>query len=165
MWPVQLDTIFVIGLTRSRRHYTSESVHVELQAVGLLQFKNVLGSLPGRPPSLRFDDRVQLLLDVRGHLALVAADENLGAVLHPRVEVARLLVHAVLHVDLVGLVAREREIDSHEPAFFPRRQLRLVVVAPRARLIAEEEPVLSGRAGGVAFLEEGAERREPRAGT
>ena len=49
--------------------------------------------------------RVQLAIDVGGHAFLVAADEELGAVLEPRPEVARVLAHPVLDVDLGRLIA------------------------------------------------------------
>ena len=69
---------------------------------------------------------------------------------------------SVLHVDLRGLVARERGSERREqPRLGATLQFVAVEEVARRVLVAEEEPVLPGRAGGRALFEECAEGRAP----
>ena len=76
-----------------------------------------------------------------------------------------MLQHPRLHVNLLRLVAAEREVQPgqravalHRLKFFAEEKVR------RAALVAEEEPVLPRRARRAALFEERAERRDARAG-
>ena len=59
----------------------------------------------------------------------------------------------MLHVDAVGLITRERQVQPVEEAVVDHvLQIVSVVEVLAAPLIAEEEPVASGMAQGAAFL-------------
>jgi hypothetical protein len=49
---------------------------------------------------------------VLGHVPRVAADVEVRAVLQPRPEFLTLFEHAMLHVELEGLVAGERQVEA-----------------------------------------------------
>src|SRR5690606_14679830 len=138
-------------------------VNVALVALRLPARVEVFARLILGPPAGRPDDRQQLPFDVGRHPLLVAADEQLGAVLEPGPDVARLLAHAVLHVDLLRLIAREGEVQAQEAVALPRRQFLFVEELRGAVLFAEEEPVAPGRADRLPLLEKRAERSETRA--
>src|SRR5262249_15590657 len=82
------------------------------------------------------------------------------AVLEPGVQFAAALTDAVLHIDLVALVARDREMESrHRPALerlLPFDWIEKIAVELR---IAEQQPVAAVRAERGAFLHEAAEWR------
>ncbi len=73
-------------------------------------------------------------------------------------------LHPVLNVDLVRLIARERRVEPEQAVAHVAVQLGFVEEVGRASLLAEEQPVLSRRAGDAALLDERAERRESGAG-
>ena len=60
-------------------------------------------------------------MDVLGHRLLVAADVEVRAVLEPGVELGAALPHAVLDVDLLRLIARERDVDPAQHAVLQER--------------------------------------------
>src|SRR5690606_41611108 len=65
---------------------------------------------PRRSPDLAAmlgDDGLQCRIDVPGHAAGIAADIEAGARLQPGPQFPALFAHAVLHVDLLCLVAGE----------------------------------------------------------
>ncbi len=74
-------------------------------------------------------------------------------------------MHAVLHVDFLGLVAGEGGVEPGEEALgLHLGELFFVEEVGGFFLVAEEEPVLAGGAGDLALLEEGAEGRDAGAG-
>ena len=98
--------------------------------------------------------------DVLGHALGVAADIEVRALFHPGPEFGRVLAHAGLDIDLLGLIARESEIESRQQvATVPVDDLILVEKLRRALLIAEEQPVLPLCPARVAFFEASTERR------
>ena len=105
------------------------------------------------------------LLHILGHAQRVAADINVRAFLDPRPQIAPGLAHAVLHVDLLLAVARPGERQAREQAGGAHlAELLLVEEVVIAALMAEEQPVRPARLGGLALLQEGAERRDAGAG-
>ena len=83
--------------------------------------------------------------DVLGHAGGVAADVEVGAALEPGVELGGVLLHAVLDVDLVGLVAGEGGVEAGEEAVLVHgEELVFVEEVEGAALLAEEEPVVAG---------------------
>jgi len=74
--------------------------------------------------------------------------------LQPVIDLAAALAQAVLHVQLVRLVARERQVQAVELAA-PERVLPFALVEEAAVevLAAEEQPVAAGRTGLGAFLD------------
>ncbi len=102
---------------------------------------------------------MQCGVDVLGHAGGVAADVEVGARFQPGEEFGGVFLHPVLDVDLCRLVAGEGDIRGgpRQPAVCQRVQLLPVEEVAGGLLVAEEEPVLAVGAGGVAFLEEGAE--------
>src|SRR5208283_4633855 len=61
-------------------------------------------------------------MDVRGHGVDAAADVEVGPFLQPAVKLAALLQHAMLHVHLVALVAREGHVQPRQHAQFQPSQ-------------------------------------------
>src|SRR5262249_6854370 len=95
------------------------------------------------------------------HVLGVAADVEMRAVVEPIDEIVPRLPHAVLHVDLFGLIAREGEIDPAQRAIRERLlPFELIEEIVGEAAVAEEQPVASCRGGCTAFLYEGAERRD-----
>src|SRR5690606_34420473 len=89
-----------------------------------------------------------------------AADVEVRARLQPVVDLAAALAQALLDVDLLRLVAREREVQAVQFAVAQRfLPLGLVEEAGIEVLGAEEQPVAAARAGLRALLDEAAERR------
>jgi hypothetical protein len=80
-------------------------------AFGFLEVLDVgLGGFAGFR-AVFFDDGDERLVDVVGHADGIAADVEVGAFLQPGVEFRAVLDHAVLDVDLLRLVARERDVE------------------------------------------------------
>src|SRR5207248_10874785 len=83
------------------------------------------------------------------------------AVFQPRPQLGGVLEQTVLHVNLVVLVPREGGVEpGQETVAAIRGQLVLeqkIGLPPR---IAEEQPIAAARAGRLAFLQKGAERRD-----
>src|SRR5512138_2103543 len=98
-------------------------IDIELEPPRSLHCVDVLGRCLGRPTSLCLNDLRQGPLHVGGHTLLVAADEHLRAFLEPGEDVASLLAQAVLDVDLVRLIAGERQIETQHAALLPRGHL------------------------------------------
>ena len=99
-------------------------------------------------------------VDVLGHPARVAADVDVGAVLEPAKQLSGLLEHAVLHVDLFGLVAGKGCGQARERAAgLPGLDLVAVDEIAIRALVAEKQPVAAPGAGCDPFLDEGAEGR------
>ena len=84
-------------------------------------------------------------MHVTGHRLLIAADIEMRAVLEPREEVARLLVHAVLDVSLGAGIAREGNVEAGKNAFVqPLLPFDLVEEIAAEIALAEEEPRFAG---------------------
>lgn len=100
-------------------------------------------------------------MHVLRHARGIAADVEMRAVFQPRVQFARLFAQAVLHVDLAGLIAREREVEAMQRAalecVLPLDLVEEILAGVR---VAEEQPVATGGGDGFALLHEGAERRD-----
>src|SRR5277367_1828843 len=110
-------------------------------------------------------DKDERRLHVRSHAARVAAYVDIGAPLDPRVQLGRLLLHPMLHVDSLRSVTREREIKAMQ-LLFRQRLLPLDLVEEfGAKVpIGEEQPVSTTRSRRRAMLDEGPERRNSGAG-
>ena len=86
-------------------------------------------------------DAAQGGIDVLGHPRGVAADVEVRAVLQPAPQVGGVFHHAVLHVDLAGLVARERGVQPGQRAVAqPGFEFGAVEEIVGAVLVAEEQP-------------------------
>src|SRR5664280_3323583 len=84
----------------------------------------------------------------------------------PRPQLERVFNQAILNVNFLRLVAREREVEPREKIIFPPRgELFLVKKICRASLVTKEQPVFPFRAGGLTFFEKSAERCDTRAGS
>src|SRR5690606_13480325 len=140
-------------------HYSL--IHVAAVAFGGLEGVDVGGGVLDGIAAVFGHDVVQGLIHVLGHALGVAADVEVPAGFEPRPEFGAGLAHAVLHVELVGLVAGKGGVDAGEQAgFLPGADLVLIKVVGGGVLVAEEQPVAAGGGGGGAFFEEGAERRD-----
>src|SRR5665213_1187591 len=135
------------------------SINVLLEPALFLQLSDKGHGLVGRTRAELRDDVDQRALDILGHALGIAADVDVGALCQPRPQLAADLAHAILHVELLVAVARPRQ---RQPRQQPRRLHRVELVGieevAAAALMAEEQPVLSGRAGRAAVVQEGAER-------
>ena len=108
------------------------------------------------------EERVFYIL---GHTGSVAADVEVCASFKPLVELFCALLHAILDVDLAGLVAGEGSVEAGEhPVFVHGLELIFVEVVHGFALFAEEEPVIAFLTGGLAFFKEGAEGGDTGAG-
>ncbi|CAB3833067.1 hypothetical protein LMG26842_01935 [Achromobacter dolens] len=102
---------------------------------------------------------------VLGHAFGIAADIEMRALLQPRPELRAVLAHAVLHVDLGRLVARERQVQPCQQAVIAQRLQFVAIVEIAGRVpLAEKQPVAAAIAARPPFLQEGAERRHAGAG-
>ncbi len=113
------------------------------------------------------NDFAQRGVDIGGHARGITADVEVRAVLDPVVEFATAPAQRVLDVDLLGLVAREREVEPLQRAGLERLlPLELVEKVAAEMRIAEEQPVATrcSRTRFGAFLDEAAERRHASAG-
>ena len=100
-----------------------------------------------------------------GHPGGVTADVEVRAVVEPAPHVGAVVEHLVLHVDPVGLVAGERQVQPVEEAVASHvLEIVSVVEVFAAVLVAEEQPVATGVAERTTLLQEAAERRDARAG-
>ena len=103
----------------------------------------------------------QRRIHVPRHAGRIAADVEMRPLLQPAPQVGGRLQHAVLHVQLVRLVARERGIQPRQrPILVPRCQFCFVQKIRGAVAFAEDQPGLAARAGRRAVRQEGAERRD-----
>ncbi|CAK0117384.1 Uncharacterised protein [Burkholderia pseudomallei] len=110
------------------------------------------------------DDRLQRRVDVLRHARRVAAHVEMRALLEPCPQRRPLLEHAVLHVDLLRLVARERDIEPREEAVRAHlRELVAVIEIGVRVLLAEEQPIAPLRAARAALVQKAPERRDARA--
>ncbi len=100
------------------------------------------------------DDLVEGGVDVAGHGGGIAAHVEVSSGLEPPEQVGAVLAHAVLDVDLVLLVAGERQVEAVEQAVGDEAvEFVGVEVVGVAVLVAEEQPVLPGRSGRGAVVE------------
>ena len=103
-------------------------------------------------------------MNVLGHRLLVVAAE-VRAVLEPGEQLGAALPHAVLDVDLLGLIAREGDVEVGEQAVLqPLLPFELVQEIVGEVAIAEEQPVAPAGARRLPLLQEGAKRRDAGAG-
>jgi len=111
------------------------------------------------------DDGLQRRIDILRHPRGVAAHVEVRALLEPGEQLGAVLAHPVLHVDLVGLIAREREIEPRQEAAVAHRGQFVAIVEVGLRMLfAEEQPVASARAARLPLVQEAAERRDAGAG-
>src|SRR5262249_33906559 len=92
------------------------SIYVLLIAPGFFQIGDERNRLVGRARTVRGDDLDPCALDVLGHAFSIAADIDVRAVGEPGPEVAADLAHAVLDVELLGVVARPSEREAGQRA-------------------------------------------------
>ena len=124
----------------------ARSVDVALIAAGPGQ------SVEPRPGALAFAallgcDLQQSLLDILGHALGIAADIEVRACFQPAPQLDCVLAHAVLDVDLLGLIAREGRIEPRQHALaLPIGNLILIKKVSGPLLVAEEQPVAAGGA-------------------
>src|SRR5215467_3146142 len=124
----------------------------------------LLGDVGAEPLHVRIGTH-QRRAHVLGHRLGVAAHIEIGAVVEPFDQVAATVPQTVLHVDLLGRVARERHVHAGERAVLERvLPLELVEEVVRVVAVAEEQPGPAGGAHGAALLHEGAERCDAGAG-
>src|SRR5688572_20722419 len=103
-------------------------------------------------------------IDILRHPASIPADIKVSTGFEPVPQVCCRLEHAMLNVSLLGLIAREGEVQSVQiAARLPLLERLLIKEVGRASLITKEEPVLSGCAGDEPLFEERAEGRDPSA--
>src|SRR5207247_9395612 len=89
-----------------------------------------------------------------------AADVEIRAVVEPIDETAPRVPHAMLHVDLLGRIAREGEIDARERAILERiLPFELIEKIMGEAAVAEEQPAAPGGSSRTALLHERPERR------
>ncbi len=120
---------------------------------------------PPRPaPSPVLGDHVaQGPVHVPGHPRGVAAHVEVGALVDPPPQLPALPAHPVLDVDLLRLVAGERQAQAREgPVLAPGLELLAVVPVGRRTALAEEQPVPAAPTVGAALLEESPERCDAR---
>ena len=87
------------------------------------------------------------------------------AVLEPGEQLGAALPHAVLDVDLLGLIAREGDVEVGQQAVLqPLLPFQLVQEIVGEVAIAEEQPVAPAGSRGLPLLQEGAKRRDAGAG-
>ena len=143
------------------------AVLVDVSLVALLFFHGgqVFGGVVECAVGASGDDVEQGCLYILGHTGGVAADVEVGSPLQPLVEIFAALLHAVLDVDLAGLVAGEGGVETGEDAVFVHGlELIFVKEVHGLALFAEEEPVVAFLTGDLAFFEEGAKGGDAGAG-
>src|SRR5260370_15134236 len=107
-------------------------------------------------------DFEQRVVDVLGHALGVAADIEMRAFVEPRPELGRVLAHAMLNVDFLGLVARESEIELFKhAAALPIDDLVFVQKVRGAFLLAEEQPLRPLRAAPLTLPAQPSPRAAP----
>ena len=105
-------------------------------------------------------------MHVGRHRVDAAADVEVGPFLQPAVQLAALLQHAVLHVDLGALVARKGHVQARQHAQLqPAEPFDLVEEIGAETPVAEEQPRLAPGAALLAVLHEGPEGGHAGAGT
>ncbi len=115
----------------------------------------------GAYAGLLLQDAGQRLMHRRGHAVGIAADIDRRAVADPAIDIRGLLAQPVLHVDLLGLIARKRHIHAREHAVLqPALPFGLIQEVLGKAAVAKEQPALAARAGLLTLLHEGAERRD-----
>src|SRR5579872_6548705 len=81
-------------------------------------------------------------VDVSCHPVCVAANVEMRTFFEPCPQLRTLLAHAVLHVDLLRLIARESDIEAGQQTAVAHRFQFVSIVEIRGRmLLAEEQPV------------------------
>ena len=94
---------------------------------------------------------------VPGHKPGIATDIHMRAVLQPAPQLGAVLQQAVLHIDLLRLVTRERGAQAHMPAGLPGLHLFAVIEVAGGMLLTEEQPVAPLGPTYLALFKEGAE--------
>src|SRR5262249_12285135 len=141
------------------------SIYVLLIAADLFQIGDESNGLIARARAVRGDDLDPGALHILGHALGVAADVDVGAFGEPRPELAAELAHAILDVELLTAVARPRQREPRQRAgSFHAAKLVFVEEVVVAALVAEEQPIATGRFARHAFVEKRAERRDAGAG-
>ena len=105
------------------------------------------------------DDVDERLVDILGHVILVAADIEVGPSFEPHPDLGGVLLHQVLDVDLrlVGF-ARPRQIELRQvTGLQPVLQLFPIEELPLLGTVAEEQPVVPFRPVYLPLLEVGSE--------
>src|SRR5437867_3435594 len=137
------------------------SIHVALVAFVGFQFCNAGFRFVRVFATDGFDDFVQSRIHILRHAVRVAADVEMRARFEPRPQFAGVCQHPVLDVNFLLLIARKREVEAREETgLLPRSELSFVKKIGGAFLVAEEEPVFSLCADGLALFKKCAERRD-----
>src|SRR5579872_1507828 len=105
------------------------------------------------------NDIHQSALDVLGHPLGIAANIDVGTFSEPGPQLPADFAHAILHVKLLGAIARPRQRKARQQARgLHRVQLIRVEEVEIATLVAKEQPIAPRRAGGPAVEKECPER-------
>src|SRR5690606_21151340 len=96
---------FLRSLSPARRNV---SIHVLAVAFGFFEFLVVLLGLFGSLSSVLFHNFVEGAVHIHGHALGISADIKVSALLKPLPEFRAVFLHAVLDVNFLFLVARER---------------------------------------------------------
>src|SRR3569623_806620 len=108
-------------------------------------------------PAMRLADARECGMNVGGHMRGIAADITQRAFFKPGVNIATLLAQTILHIDLVGAVARERDINAAERAALEQRlPFDLIKKIAAKSSFPEEELGAALRRRSLALLHEGA---------
>ena len=127
-------------------HGKGGSVDVTLVAACFGHSGDVRLRIPRGEPALCGDDLSECMINIVSHPLGVAANVEIGAFFQPVPEFPGTFEHPVLHVDLLGLVARERQVEpGQNTGRLKRVQFLLVKVVSGTALVAEEQPVLAPR--------------------
>src|SRR6185437_8788427 len=105
--------------------------------------------------SLFFGYAVHCSIYILCHVRGVPADVHTGSVLKPLPEGRRLFHHFVLHIDLMILIAREREVEMGEmPVCVHRMKFISIKEIGCGRSFTEEQPIEAGVAESSPFMKE-----------
>ena len=117
-------------------------IHISLIPFFTLQLRDVFGSLLIRFAAGLLDHLVQGGINVLGHALGVATDINMRSLLEPGPHIPCVFQHAMLHVDLLDLIAGECRLQARQSPV-GERSLKFFAVEEigGAMLIAEEKPV------------------------
>src|SRR5207249_6593022 len=107
------------------------------------------------------DDLTQRGIHVFRHSTGISTYEKMRAILEPSPDFNRVFHHAVLHVNLMGLIPRPGTIESRENAIaLELIEILFVGVVAFLSSRSEEKPVFSFRAECLSFLQISTKRRD-----
>src|SRR5438876_10072488 len=127
------------ALARGSGRVVLISINVALITFLGFQLSDKSFCLVGGFSSGAFDGLVQSVVHIARHAGGVTADIKVRAIVEPSPQLAGVLQHLVLHIELLGLITREGEVKPGQQAIFlPGSELRFVKKIRRASLIAKE---------------------------